>query len=80
MKVEKFNSITLREEVTLKKIIMLLIVILVLTACAKRVSNDYKFKGESEHWKPNMYIGERKCGRKITAIERTPTKIAINFY
>lgn len=50
MKVEKFNSITLREEVTLKKIIMLLIVILVLTACAKRVSNDYKFKGESEHW------------------------------
>jgi len=50
MKVEKFNSITLREEVTLKKILMLLIVILVLTACTKRVSNDYKFKGESEHW------------------------------
>ena len=50
MKVEKFNSITLREEVTLKKILTLLIAILVLTACAKRVSNDYKFKGESEHW------------------------------
>lgn len=34
----------------MKKILTVLFTIMVLTACAETTNNDYKFKGESEHW------------------------------
>ncbi len=52
------------EGVKLKKILTLVITLLVLTACAKTVSNDYKFKGESEHWEAEYVYSGTEVWRK----------------
>ena len=49
----------------MKKIIIFLFTIMLLTACSETTINDYKFSGESEHWEAEyFYKGTEKWGEK----------------
>ena len=49
----------------LKKIIILLFTLILLTACSETTINDYKFSGESVHWEADYsYKGTEKWGEK----------------
>lgn len=49
----------------MKKLIPLLFIIMLLTACSETTINEYKFSGESEHWKATYsYKGTEKWGEK----------------
>lgn len=51
------------EGIKLKRIITLLLVITLLTACSETTNNDYKFKGESDHWEAEYsYKGTETWG------------------
>lgn len=39
-----------RGGVRLKKLLMVIFIVLLLTACTKTINNDFTFVGESEHW------------------------------
>ncbi|GEM_PF-4684944 len=69
----------------MKRIFTLLFMMLVLTACAKSTgdevtNNDYKFIGESEHWKAEyIYKGAETWGDD-DGKKLTPTKTVMNSY
>lgn len=49
----------------MKKIIIVLFAIMLLTACSETTYNDYKFSGESKHWEAEYsYKGTEKWGEK----------------
>ena len=59
------DSIQILGGVNLKKIIVLLFAIMILTACSETTTNDYKFRGESENWQAEYaYTGTEKWGEK----------------
>ncbi|WOV87581.1 hypothetical protein QWT69_00095 [Sporosarcina oncorhynchi] len=49
----------------MKKIMTLLFTMMFLTACSETTNNDYKYRGESEHWEAvYAYKGTEKWGEK----------------